>query len=341
MDITIFKENLTKHISHVKKHHSACKTEEASKTALILPMFSDVLGYNVIDPSVFVPEYVTDIGAKRGEKVDYAILRDNSPEILIEAKWSGTSLDGESSQIGYVSQLFRYFSLTSAKIGILTNGIEYRFYGDLDSNHQMDEDHFYQFNVLNMSEEDMEYLYRFHYSSFNSKKIIDDASEKKTHSDIKQLLKKLVTDPDNDFTGYIMKRLGASRRTKGLVQNYQPIVKQIMKEIVSEGITVDDKSPEIVTTQEELAAYYIIQTLIHKTIDPSRVKYKDSKTYFTVNIDGLTTHWICRLLPSSKGQWQIVIPVKDNKNPEKIILNDNTDLFELQNKFIKVAERYT
>ena len=83
------------------------ETEEATKTALIMPFFS-MLGYDVFNPQEFVPEFTADVGIKKGEKVDYAIVKDGSPVILVECKASSESLDKHDSQ------LFRYFGTTTA-----------------------------------------------------------------------------------------------------------------------------------------------------------------------------------------------------------------------------------
>ena len=93
------------------------KTEEATKNAFVMP-FIQALGYNVFDPTEVVPEFTADIGTKKSEKVDYAIIQGGQPIILIEAKSATADLNEE-----HASQLFRYFSVTEARIGILTNGL--------------------------------------------------------------------------------------------------------------------------------------------------------------------------------------------------------------------------
>ena len=107
------------------------QTEEATKMSLIVPFFQ-LLGYDVFNPAEFCPEYTADVGIKKGEKVDYAIIVNDEPSILIECKWCGDSLDKHGSQ------LFRYFGTSPAKFGILTNGVLYRFYTDLDESNKMD-----------------------------------------------------------------------------------------------------------------------------------------------------------------------------------------------------------
>ena len=149
------------------------QTEEATKTALIMPLIT-ALGYNVFDPTEVVPEFTADIGIKKGEKVDYAIIKDGKPIMLIEAKWSGEELD-----VSKESQLMRYFNTTPAKIGILTNGHEYRFYTDLDQDNIMDMMPFLQFSICDISEQIVRELKRFTKGAFKIEEIASTASELK------------------------------------------------------------------------------------------------------------------------------------------------------------------
>src|SRR3954467_14919592 len=130
-------------------------TEEATKNALIMPFIS-ALGYNVFDPTEVTPELHADIGLKKGEKVDYAILKDGKPILLFECKWHGADLSKE-----HASQLYRYFSVTEARFSVLTNGIIYWFYTDLDASNKMDAKPFFEFNMLDFKESDIEQLKKF------------------------------------------------------------------------------------------------------------------------------------------------------------------------------------
>lgn len=131
-------KNLAK---RVKKLKDSILTEEATKTSVIMPFFQS-LGYDVFNPEEFVPEFTADVGIKKGEKVDYAILQNGHPIILIEAKSIQERLEKHDSQ------LFRYFGTTTAKFAILTNGIVYRFYTDLDEQNKMDKVPFFEFNIF-------------------------------------------------------------------------------------------------------------------------------------------------------------------------------------------------
>lgn len=89
--------------------------------------FISALGYDVFNPTEVIPEFTADIGIKKGEKVDYAVKKDDQVILLFECKWCGADLSKD-----HASQLHRYFSVTEARFSILTNGIEYRFYSDID-----------------------------------------------------------------------------------------------------------------------------------------------------------------------------------------------------------------
>ena len=132
-------DTLTALSNRIPKVLKTIQTEEATKNALIMP-FIQALGYNVFDPFEVAPEYTADVGTKKNEKVDYVIMREDRPCILIECKSSSTNLN-----INHASQLFRYFGVTEARFAILTNGIDYKFFTDIEAPNKMDERPFSNF----------------------------------------------------------------------------------------------------------------------------------------------------------------------------------------------------
>lgn len=342
-----FKKALLHHSSLVKKRHELCSTEEASKTSLILPFFRDVLGYDVDDPSSFIPEYVSTPGAKKDQRVDYAVIKDGKPEVLIEAKWNGYSLDG------YETQLFNYFSATSAKLGILTNGVVYRLFGDLDSDNRMDITPFREINMLELTEKDIDDLYPFQKELFNIDEIVDSATEMKYSAEVSALLDRIFTDPDNEFTAFIMKRVYNGKKTAKSAKNFQAIVKRAIDQYLNGRIaaaisaTKEEQAEEpektedgILTTQEEIEAYYIIRTLLHQSVSPSRIMYKDCKSYFAVLLDGKTTQWVCRLCPSTKAMWQVHFPTDNPNKPDMKYLSSNEELYAYKDRLQSALAKY-
>jgi len=160
------------------------QTEEATKNAFVMP-FIKALGYDVFNPIEVVPEYTADIGTKKGEKVDYAIKKEDKIIILIECKVCGCNLDQED-----ISQLYRYFIATDARFGILTNGIYYRFFSDIDEPNKMDSKPFFEFNIVDFEEHQIEELKKFTKSAFDLDKILTTASELKYTNSLKRFFHK-------------------------------------------------------------------------------------------------------------------------------------------------------
>ena len=345
-----FRSALLNHAELVRKRHELCKTEEASKTALILPFFRDVLGYDTFDPTIFVPEFTADVGIKKGERVDYAILRDGTPEILIEAKWNGATLDGCESQ------LYRYFGTTSAKLGILTNGVEYRFFGDLDGDNRMDITPFSEINMLDLSEQDIRALEHYQFDNFDIDAVIESATDMKYSSAITALLEQLFSDPDNEFTAFLMKRVYSGKKTTKNARNFQTIVKTTMGQFLEDklqarlaAIEEEERKREeerqeanngIVTTDEEIEAYIIIRTMLRNVVAPERILYKDCKSYFGVLLDGKTNKWVCRLYPSAEGLWKIYYPDDGSGKQDAQVLASNHDLYSCLKRLEAAVRKY-
>ena len=192
--------------SRLEKTLDLIKTEEATKNSMIMPLIQ-LLGYNVFDPLEVTPEFVSDIGTKKGEKVDYAILKDGSPIMLFECKKAGDELN-----INHAGQLFRYFHVTSVRFGVLTNGIEYKFFSDLEQPNKMDERPFFEFNLLNFKERDVEELKKFAKTSFDLDSILNTANDLKYTRLVKTKLAGLLAAPSEDFVRLIATDLVESKR---------------------------------------------------------------------------------------------------------------------------------
>lgn len=214
-----FADQLKAFTSKVTKLKDSVQTEESTKTALIMTFFQ-LLGYDVFNPLEFVPEFVADFVTKKGEKVDYAIVIDSVPTILIEAKYAGENLDKHGSQ------LFRYYATTPAKFGILTNGIEYRFYTDLENQNKMDEVPFFTVDLLDLKDAQIKELAKLHKSNFDTGKIFASAEELKYTDQIKRFMQQQMTEPDDDFIAAVMNRACGKYKYKSNIDKFRPIVKK-------------------------------------------------------------------------------------------------------------------
>ena len=205
------------------------ETEEATKSALVLP-FIQMLGYEIFDPTEVVPEFTAG-GPKKGEKVDYALMKDGKPSILIECKKYGTNLDQEKT-----FQLIRYFAFTEAKFGILTDGIVYRFFSDLDKPNMMDAKPFFEFNMLDFSEGEVEELKRFTKSAFNVEETVKAAATLKYTRGMKQAIARQFSAPDDEFVRWLARQVYSKQFTQQARERFTLLAKQALREFVNDRI---------------------------------------------------------------------------------------------------------
>ena len=229
------------------------KTEEATKNALVMP-FIKMLGYDIEEPTEVEPEFTADVGVKKGAKVDYALLQDGCPIILIEAKKYGDTLS-----VGHEAQLLQYFHVTDARFAILTDGITYRFYSDLDSLNKMDDRPFFEFNMLEVPPEQVVQLKRFHKNDFKLKENLEAARELRYTSDIKRVLAEEMEAPSEEFIRFLLNRIEfPGSNTKQFTMQFTPIVKHAFAVFINECLKTSPKSvrdlgneqPEPSTCQE-------------------------------------------------------------------------------------------
>lgn len=303
----------------IQKQLPHIQTEEATKNALIMPFIS-ALGYNVFDPTEVTPELHADVGLKKGEKVDYAILRDGKPIILFECKWHGADLNKE-----HASQLYRYFSVTEARFGVLTNGITYRFYADLEAPNKMDAKPFFEFNMLDIREQDVEELKKFTKSAYDLNGILTTASELKYSREIQRIMADQLQQPSDEFVKFFTSQVYGGRITPAIREQFTQITRRALKRFINDQINERLKSalggdtqltpaeqqvtaplpPEeskaaqdqlsVVTTADEMQAYYVVKAVLYGVVDAKRVVMRDVQSYCGVLLDDNNRKPVCRL----------------------------------------------
>lgn len=327
------------------------QTEEATKNAFIMP-FIQILGYDVFNPMEVIPEFTADLGIKKGEKVDYAIMQDGKPIILIECKHWKENLDIHSSQ------LHRYFNVTKARFGLLTNGIKYRFYTDLEEKNIMDNEAFLEFDFENIKENAANELKKFQKENFDIDKIINSASGLKYSTAVKEILMKELAEPSEEFVRFFTKQIYTGKIiTKKVLDEFTEIVKkatnQAFKDIVNDRLqsalkqetepVVEETVPEeeeskIVTTEEEIEAFHIIRSIVRTKVDLNRVFARDTQSYFGILLDDNNRKPICRLHLNSSNKYLGVFD-KDKKE-EKILLNNLDEIYQYSDKIIETVLMY-
>lgn len=306
-----FMDQIAAIAARIPKQIDRLETEEATKTALVMP-FLAALGYNVFDPFEVVPEFSADVGTKKGEKVDYAICKDGVPILLIECKKAGATLDGQPP-----SQLFRYFACTEARIGVLTNGVVYRFFTDLEKPNTMDDRPFLEINLLAYTEPALRELRRFCKGHFDLDRALEAAGELKYTRAIKNVLARDLQSPSEALVRYYVSEVYQGRFTAAVKEQFTDITRRAMQQFFNDlinerlqtalGTTTpaapeaaldeeDDKGQDgIVTTQEEIDACLIVKAILRDVVDVSRVVMRDRKSYCGILLDDNNRKPLCRL----------------------------------------------
>lgn len=303
----------------IKQQAAVIQTEEATKSAFVMPFINKVLGYDVFDPTEVTPEFICDVGIKKGEKIDYAILKNNEIQILVECKKIGEPLN-----VNHASQLFRYFHVTNARISILTNGQIYKFFTDLDAPNKMDEKPFLELDLLDIDENVVPEIAKLTKSTFDVESIVNAAGELKYVSQIKKIISTQFNNPEEDFVKFFASRVydgiltlkvrelftsltkkassqwlndQVNERLKSAISGaqQQPLAIEPKEEIVEQALVPVEDDDGIVTTEIEIEGFHIVKSIIRTVVEPSRITYRDTKSYFGVLLDDNNRKPICRL----------------------------------------------
>ncbi len=324
-----FAELLTALATKVRNQRDAIQTEEATKNAFVMPFISTILGYDVFNPLEVVPEFTADVGVKRGEKVDYAVMRDGEVQILIECKKSTEPL-----RIEHASQLFRYFAVTNARIAVLTNGQVYQFYTDLDAPNKMDDKPFLVLDLLDIDETLIPELRKLTRDVFDLDSIISAAGELKYIGQIKRTIATQFKNPEDDWIRFFTTRVYEGAFTQKVREQFTTLVTKASKQylndqvndrlksalgasvfspsdaeeqaevVTSKQVAQDDldRDTELETTLEELEGYQIVKAIACSEVRPQRVVHRDAKSYFAVLLDDNNRKPIARLHFNGKKQ---------------------------------------
>lgn len=315
------------------------KTEEATKTALIMPFLVE-LGYNVFNPEEVIPEFVADIAKRNGEKVDYAIKINGKVSIVIEAKDIKENLSNHSKQLA------RYFVNTEAKIAILTNGLEYWFFTDLEKDNIMDNDPFFKINLTDYTKEQEEQLKDFTKEHFDENRLYGNAEKLRIQKKLATEIVNQFRDPSDEFTRVIINDIYSGTKTQAVLTEYREYIKaayenvmnaEMMKRIfpnqdveleVEDKVVTEVKKKEANTTENELAVYNYIQVMLQAECKQKGIKltWKDNLSYFNILLNGKVSKCIVRVFDKKELKATIYTP------EDELVIELNTPLDILEYK---------
>ncbi len=353
MEKSEFANKIKNLATQVEQYEGKLNTEEATKNALIMPFFAS-LGYNVFDPTEFVPEFTADFGSKKGERVDYAIVINGEVQILIETKELTDNL------LKRDSQLFRYFTATKAKFGILSNGNTYKFYTDLDEPNVMDKTPFLTVKLSDIKDTQITELFKFAKENFDVDNITDSASDLKYVGLAKEYLETQMKTPSDEFVRLVLSNIYDGIKTQQVIEQFTPVISKGFNQIISEEVNsklsnalnqtvvesakdekesitkVKEDNDQIVTTPEELESYAVAKVVMKDVISPDRIVYRDNHTYFNVLVDDSNRKWVLRIFFHATRNF---IVLHDDDNTE-LDFDNPVDIYDYADQINKIAEQF-
>ena len=354
--------------ARIPKQLEYCHTEEATKNALIMP-FINALGYDVFNPREVVPEFTADFGTKKGEKVDYAIFQNGKPIMLFECKSAGADL----GKI-HASQLYRYFSVVpEVRFGILTNGVQYQFYSDLEATNRMDDRPFFTFNMVGFGDRQIDELKKFTKSTFDLDEILTTASELKYTAAIRNILDNEFEQPSDEFVVLFARQVYSGRLTQAAKDQFKEIVQKALRRFLNDKInerlksaletngrleSTPDEVPQtesetqepldsadksertkgIVTTEDEIEGFFAVKSILRDKINAKRVHMRDTKSYCGILLDDNNRRPVCRLHFNREQKY--VGLFDSDAGEERIPIGDIDDIYQYASRIIATVEKY-
>jgi hypothetical protein len=345
----------------VKRMKDQIQTEEATKNAFILP-FIQFLGYDIFNPTEVIPEYTTDIGTKKGEKVDYAILKDGKPIIIIECKWWGEDLNVHNSQV------VRYFHVSESRFAIVTNGLNYQFYTDLENPNRLDQKPFLEFDITDVKERTLNELKKFKKENFDLDSILYCANELKYSTEIRNILALNLTEPTDEFVKFFADQAYSGRVTSKILEQFKNIVKNTANNYINDLIhdrikaVLTQKNPEekenkviqpqtendqaseeeaksnIETTVEEIEAFYIVKSLLRPHIDINRIFYRDTVKFFNILLDDNKLKLICRVWLNRENKYLSYLD--SNRTEVKVAIKSLDDIYQYADQLLQSMQNH-
>lgn len=332
-------------------------TEEATKNAFVMP-FIQILGYDIFNPTEVIPEFICDIGTKKGEKVDYVIKKDDEPILIIECKHWKESADAHNSQ------LHRYYHVSKARFGVLTNGHIYNFYTDLEKPNIMDEKPFFTLDLSNLKNSNIKILENFTKNSFNLEGILDSAEALKYIKLIKNEYEKEINDPSDEFVRLLVNRFFDKPLTANRMVTFKEYTKKALSNSLNESISsrlknalninetvpsievenidpIDENNDgnKIETTEEELEGFHIVKAILRQKLPAERIAHRDTQSYFGILLDNNNRKPLCRLHFNSSNKY-LELFHKGKDSGERVLLNSLDDIYNHTTELVQTINNY-
>lgn len=355
MELKLKLEQLHQRVDSLKDQ---INTEEATKNAFVMP-FIQILGYDIFNPTEVIPEFICDIGTKKGEKVDYVIKNNGEPILIIECKHWKENVDAHNSQ------LHRYYHVSKARFGVLTNGHTYNFYADLEKPNIMDEKPFFTLDLSDLKDSSIKILENFTKTDYSLENILDSAEAMKYIKAIRKEFEKELIEPSDEFIRILVNKFFDKPLIASRMVTFREYTKKAITNTINDSISLRLKSalnineniakeqhlenpqpidenvenPKFITTEEELEGFQIVKAILREKITTERIAYRDTQSYFGILLDDNNRKPLARLHFNTINNYlELFHNGKDAG--EKILLNSIDEIYNYREQLHKTFENY-
>jgi hypothetical protein len=319
--------------------------DEAQTKLLYINPFIEILGYKTSEHTDVIAELPADFATRRRDKVDYALRKNDTEILIIECK----RFNEKVGKFGH--QLSAYFNhLRLVRFGILTNGTIYHFYADIDTRNIMDAEPFFEFNVTDFNDEQLQILEMFCKENFDEKLIIEKARRLTYSRDIRKLLYTEMTNPSKDFIKFIAGKAYLEKKRGSITEKIMILFDElvnlslpiVINQLISDRMIrlkpssnneIKEIESKIITTEEEREGYFIVKSIIRRKIAPERVGFKDAQAYFSIRIDDSSHKTVCRLYLNSNKKYIGIFGA--NRNETKFELGAIDNIFDFSDQLLE------
>lgn len=252
-----------------------------------------------------------------------------------------------------IAKCFRYFSVTDARLAVLTNGVVYHFYSDVERPNKMDDRPFFTFSMDTLKPADVKTIEKFAKSTFDIDKIVQEAGNLKLQSLLRKELEKEFSDPSDEFIKMMARRVHEGNITaaikentsKLLVNSVATLVRDLVNERLSSALNASnpqvpdaetasgDDEGEVVTTAEELSGFHIVQAIASKLVHPKRIGMRDAKSYCAILLDDNNRKSVARL--HFNGLTTKYFGTFAGKDESRHVIGDLTDIYKFSDEIEK------
>jgi len=243
----------------------------------------------------------------------------------------------------------------------MTNGIAYKFFTDLEQPNKMDEKPFFEFNILDFKDKDVDELKKFAKSAYNLDNVLATANDLKYTRAIQNKIEEWMSNPPEEFVRLVSADLLAGKRfTPAAKDQFTAISKRAFEQLIGEKINARLKGamtpdalpvlvasrsndpqqnpsetmasePQLVTSSEELEGFYAVRAMLRDIVPSKRIFMRDAQSYCAVLFDDNNRKPICRLRFNNRQRLRLGI-FKENKEEEVLPLESVDSIFDYRDR---------